>query len=316
MNNPLDFTLVENEAADTSMPGFDVFCLYMNILAECNGYKLKFLNITKKNNLIAVFPVFFKRNLFWIISTKPPFAYYLKIFYTDSGKDLLIKNPSYKKWIHEIISRYLNENFDFVQGNFDTFETDMRAFIWKGFSVKPAYTYSLDLSSFQENRIDRSEMNKLRKSLKTDFKVKEEIDVGAIKTLANDYGKTLNYNAEFYSFLDKLAEANLIYQYSVYDEENVISSSILLRDDHNLISYALVNLTLRNKMSTGVNSLLMIMIIKNIREKGYRFYDLCGANIPSIADFKSRFATKLETYYHFSSCPSKTLNLLKKFRTR
>src|SRR5262249_9137974 len=55
--------------------------------------------------------------------------------------------------------------------------------------------------------------------------------------------------------------------------------------------------TRESALSSGVSAWLMVEIAKEARRRGHSYWDLCGADFPSVARFKSELGGELTHYF-------------------
>jgi lipid II:glycine glycyltransferase (peptidoglycan interpeptide bridge formation enzyme) len=124
------------------------------------------------------------------------------------------------------------------------------------------------------------------------------------------FGPSCEYLMQVYkSFPENIDVINLIY------DGQVVGGLILLKY-RDVVAHWLAGITPSIRVR-GANELLHWWVIQKYREKGYKYYELIGANTKHLCSFKSKFNPSVNVYFrltqrnHKSRIAESIYNMLK-----
>jgi hypothetical protein len=170
---------------------------------------------------------------------------------------------------------------------------DLRPFIWKGYEVKPRYTYFLDLNSSLDNILKgftRQRRQSIKNAESQGFEVQTGGDITDLyKGMENRYreqGLTIpllgqNYLSDLYSAFPEYLKL-----YTVMNEGQKYGSILVTR-------FKDVKLWL----GSGMVELLIWNIIKDAQRDGFSSCELVGANTKNLCKFKNQFNPHVKLYF-------------------
>jgi len=277
--------------------------IWLEAVSDAYGLELKILGVFNGAELVGGLPLFIKKKQIII----PPFTPYNSVILKLSET----KYP-YKKIyrIHSImlnLIEYLEKQGKYSQITFIHTPDirDIRPFIWKGWRVSPLYTYVLSISNVDDlkKKISHNARKNLKRCKKEKIYIEEsekfDILFNLLKLTFSRRKRLapLNYKKlrKIYETLSKRRNAKL---FIAFTKEGVpISARIITLDDDFPIAHDWVAGSDPKYFSTGGTTCLLWYIIEWLSSRGFKFLDLNGANIPSIAKFKSNFGGNLEVYF-------------------
>jgi lipid II:glycine glycyltransferase (peptidoglycan interpeptide bridge formation enzyme) len=182
--------------------------------------------------------------------------------------------------------------------------TDVRPFLWRGFEVRPRYTYRIDLAD--PDRVhagfSKSLRYEIRKAEKKGVEAFASDDVDAFARLHDHTmgrkGLTPDYTADDLRRLAKeLGDRAQVY---LAREEGEVSCGTLVFRDERRAYYAYAAAD-EARFGSGAPSLLQWFVMRDLSGKGVREYDLAGANTPPIVAFKEKFGGELCMYFDLTA---------------
>ena len=177
---------------------------------------------------------------------------------------------------------------------------DIRPFIWNGFSPGIHYTYIKEISNDTDllDCYDSSVRRQIKKGEQQDytfhtdntkdfiFKARELEQRSFERQKLNlDYAS----GNDFFSFISDLAEKGNAQTYTIKQGDTAVASQIVIFDLPKKMAYYWLAGAEKQYLSTGLNQLLLHLVLKDIQEKGFRGFDFVGAGTESIARYKSTF---------------------------
>jgi lipid II:glycine glycyltransferase (peptidoglycan interpeptide bridge formation enzyme) len=249
--------------------------------------------------------------------TKMPLTPYQGIIY--SGRDL--QKPSSRiADAHEttlIILNKLKEQYHLIDINLSPGIDDARPYIWQGFRVTPAYTYTFDLQDRSQlaDQFSQALRRKIALSRKKGLEVFESDNCGRLIDFIFDsyrYHKTIPplsrvQNEMLVNLLITNGMAKLFY----LRHQSICAGLLVVFDDKNL--YALLagmDAEQRDKMFTDY---LHAEVLFRPEFQGRRF-DFLGANTQAFEQFKRSFGGTLQLYFHVNYSKKMWVRFLQEIR--
>lgn len=276
---------------------------FLNIIEKYSGSKLLSYAIYQGDKLLAVFPLFYRKNAILNMITSPPFSYvpYLGPAITSEYEDL--KQDKKEFMMNNIVEEFGNEvkkyspNYTMIRTTPDF--SDIRPFRWEGYITYPNYTYTINLNLTLEEI-----WNNFKKSCRRKIKIAEgkvsiehSFDVSELRNLTKSRYEEQGINAPSYIsslFLAEVADRFKKYVdiYYLYDEDqtNAISCQLNVKYRERYLSWVG---SVKTDLEGG-NEYLEWELIKIAKSEGYKKFEENGANTKNLCKFKSKFNPNLE----------------------
>jgi len=203
-----------------------------------------------------------------------PLSYYNSLVFFIEKRKIKIENNEKKNRILVLITKFLKKNYSSIVMNLTIDFDDSRPFFWNNITVNNRYTFVIDLNNFDSANYKHSTRKAIAKAKKMDVEITQ-------------------YNAK----MDGLVK----------------SSRIVVRSENEKKIYDFLSASDPDSLSSGINSLLVDKIIMDFKNK-YNQYDLCGANIESIARFKSGFGGDLKQFFQICWYKNKIRKVINNLR--
>jgi hypothetical protein len=227
---------------------------------------------------------------------------------------VILRNPS-TKYPHKIASEQLNVVEKIIHqiklGKYLAVKiintprmNDVRAFYWDNWTVKPGYTYEIPLSNFDDTKgmFAHSVRKQVNKSEKSNIQVKVKDDFESLYSFLKSTFKKrerplfLNKN-KFQKLYNNLKKHNCCKMYfAELDDGKPISGRIALFTKHQ-VAHDWVAGSDPDYLNSGATPFLIFKILEDLSQNGYKYFDMDGANVPTIARFKSTFGGDLRHYF-------------------
>jgi hypothetical protein len=267
-----------------------------------SGYELLPYGIYKGESLICVIPLFYKkiRGLKFLFSPPPqtgvPFLGFAMC------RDYTTLKQNKKENFLNIVADEFHRQISKISPHYTHISLvpnllDIRAFTWNQYSVTPSYTYILDLTETLDNI-----WNNFQHELRREIKLGEKLYLRLVKS--NDVSPLYYFLKERYKeqnlHLPIISKSYLEDLIRLYPEHIVIH---YLYDDREIIG---VNMTHEYKIFIGwlgavrfsnairSNEYLTWKLIQRAKEKGFKAFELHGANRKNLCQFKTKFNPSLE----------------------
>lgn len=196
----------------------------------------------------------------------------------------------------------LKGNYTKVSIKLNPLIKDIRPFSWANFQIENKYTYlkkdakeshysvSKNLSKLPENfyvfKVESMDRNSLESNLKF------------LKAIGFSTKICERYNC----LLNNWDNLGILKAFNLYKENRLICSNIVILDKEDSKAYTIL-LNNASKEEKYAHTYLYQSIIDWCEENDIREVDLCGANLPSVAKFKSYFNAELVGYFLLSYSP-------------
>ena len=184
-------------------------------------------------------------------------------------------------------------------------QIDIRPFQWGGYSVELRFTYVVDLERDEDALLD-SFSGDLRRNIRGSEDLAHRVTEGGsddirwvIDQVAARYGatgKSYDVDPEYVvALFDELPEGCIRPYICTIDGERV-GGILTVEDDSSMYRWQ-GGFTPDGSHDLAVNDVLDWHIIRQARERGISRYDLVGAGVPRINEYKAKFDPALETHY-------------------
>ena len=188
--------------------------------------------------------------------------------------------------------------------------TDVREFLWAGWTARIRYTYQMDLTDLDAlwERVERRTRTVIRKAEKADFQLTSTDDLDLFRhqyeqIYTRQDGPPPVDSAVVQRFVREAVDADLAEAWAITSPAGEVASIVVfVRGFHT--AYAWVAGADPAFNSTGATSLLYW---KFFAQTSFKKFDFVGANLPPIAKFKRGFGGDLIPYHTVEGFGSSTL---------
>ena len=204
--------------------------------------------------------------------------------------------------VRELV-RELVADCHYVQLFHSTRLSDVRQFLWTGWTSRVLYTYLIDLRDLDQlwnSYFEKRTNNAVRKAEKSGFSVHRADDVAVLVDLYRGlYARKARNPPVPYpivgAFYQAAQDAGLAQMYEATDRSGTPVSACVVVPDSDTV-YAWISGADPDSDRLGATSLLYWRILQDV-STSHNWFDFVGANMPSIARFKRGFGGVLHTYY-------------------
>ncbi len=218
----------------------------------------------------------------------------------------------------QTLSATLARRYDDVSLLLPPAVSDVRAFSWQRWSVRPLYTYFLDLQGDGDLRQGWSAgTRRLYRREAGRFAVEEAPEaIGDVVELCAAayarHGRVLRPDRERVIHLARrLHQAGMARTFIARrPATRTVEAGVCVLHDGRTAAYWIAG-----SRPGGAMTVLLGHLLPALRDEGLLAFDFVGANTPSIAEFKRRFGAVLTPYYQAEIRPSRWLRLLHRART-
>lgn len=269
--------------------------------------ELKFLILYDDNTIASIFPLFYRRFFGFKILLRPPATPYFGPIYKKPATTKLSRVTHRRQEYTKALSRYVGRRFYggeiFLSPEF----YDLREFTWNGWDSSVRFTIinRIDDVDYLWKELKSKVRNKIRGVNNNEYRVEISDEIEPLmEMMAKTYewqNKSDPLNEEFYTGLREniiKRDAGKIY-YLVHPDEGVLSARVVL-----IYEYRAYDLLAGSDRTEGVfNYDLNVYFIWKIFEdlsETVKYFDFTGANMRSIAHFKSNFEGELTPFFQVS----------------
>lgn len=182
--------------------------------------------------------------------------------------------------------------------------TDVRPWQWAGFLVGVRYTYCLDFP-MGPGLIDRETIRHCEKSVALGMTVERVADIGPVMECLAE----TETRREFSNGIDErtlraaqqLLGPDSLRTYVCFDARGHAAAARVVAHLPGARAVALMAGSRTASLSRGANYLLWRHSLDDLSAAGATGLDLCGANLPSVAEFKSQWGGRLVPTYFVRS---------------
>jgi hypothetical protein len=178
---------------------------------------------------------------------------------------------------------------------------DVRPWSWRRFQVGVGYTYIVDFP-FDLTMADRGTRRNVDKAAQLGMTVERVRDVGpVIECLSETEGRkgfSHGLGPRELRVADRLVGAENLRMYVCFDRQKEPASACIAIHAPDARAVAWIAGTRTAFLASGANHLMWRHVLDDLAASGATGLDFCGANIPPVADFKSRWNARLAPIYH------------------
>lgn len=275
---------------------------FLKIIEEHSGYELLNFGIYDGEELVGVFPIFFKDTRLLKMAFSPPpktmipyLGYIMSNYYEKIEQSK--KEHCLKALADGIDSELKIRSTGYFFASLAPSFLDARPFGWKGYEIRPYYTYIINLN------IDLNDIwasyhkytrRDIRKAEKSELMFDRSDDLSALYSLQERRYKEQNLESpiismDYLEHLFKTFKDNLKI-YTVCDKfGEILSASATVEFKKKVVGWMGADRT-----KFHANEFLIWNLIKEAKKSGFEEYDLSGANIERLCQFKSKFNPRVE----------------------
>lgn len=314
--------LVEQSSQSVPFHRFEA----LEIMAKHSGSELLPYCGHKGEQPVGLFPLFsLSRGPVRIAVSPPPD---LKINYL--GPVLLNHKTLKQRKAEKRHTRFIDAVDDHLQRTVDPHYVhvrtgpdygDPRPFDWNGFTLRPEYTYEVDITEPIDDlfmSFSGDIRSNVRQATNTDHELFEGDWDDAERILAMVRDRHAEQDVAFdvpTSFVRDLYEAlpdGTVRVYGCRSGGQFLGGDLTLENDELLLAW---QGAADYDHELAVTDLVLWNVIQQARDRGLTRYDLCGANNRRLCQYKSKFDPTVRTYYTIER-GTKAINRLKNLYTR
>lgn len=256
---------------------------------------------------VGVFPVFEQAKGPFRLATSPPLSVEIHI-----GPALLNFEKLKQRKAEKRHREFVNECVDWIDRELepDHLEikvtdryTDVRPFIRRDFDVRPSYTYVLDLSPGLEElqkQFSSDARKNIRNTPEDAYTIREggveeiEAIVSLIQQRFDELGEYYYLDSSLVTDLYAGSDSVRVRPYACWVDGDLVSGIIVLEYGDTVYRWQGGS---KPNTDVPVTDLLDWHIIRDAKSRDRERYDLVGAMIPRLCDYKSKFGPKPTSVY-------------------
>jgi len=277
---------------------------FLKIAEKHSGHKLYTYGVYKGDELLGIYPLFYKRTKGFKTIFSPPFRRGIPYlgFLVSKEYDKLkqSKKESFLSlFLGEIETEVRKYSPDYMLVYTVPNFMDMRFFKWNNYFVAPDYTYALDLKPplemiWNNFHKDVKRCVKLADSSGLELRVSDDISLLHERQERRYREKAVSFSMDAH-YLKELFEtySDNIKVYYVHNDNGEVVSGMLSQEYNGRF---LVWMGIARAVEHA-NEFLIWRLIEQSRSNGLKKFEIAGANVRNQCQFKSRFSPSLEIWY-------------------
>lgn len=278
---------------------------WLKVYSEFFNLSLNILFVKKGEEIISglIYPV--KKKIFFNISTPLLFTYYTGILFQDFEREKVQKRIIQKNEAILKIHQHLEQTLDFFTLKLHYTIDDVRQFKWLGYKIKPRHTFILNIESIEKlwDGLSNSLKRKIKDAQEQGFKLVkttsvDELAQQQILSFERTGGRFFLNFAELKQLLEKLAQKNLLKIYHLVDKNDQVIASRGI-SIWNGKAYDIVAGTIGKEIDNA-SHFLVWKILEDLSSNNVKEFDFCGADIESVAFFKTQFGGEIKISFEVS----------------
>lgn len=263
----------------------------------------------KGQEAVGLFPVFVvQKGPFTAAFSPPPYAWsgYLGPALLNIEK---LKRRTADRRIRRFVegcTAWVDDEYSPIYQQFVTGPLeDVRPFAWEGFDVTPEYTYVVDLGESAEDVLARFSSD-ARQNVRSDTDRRCVIEEGSgddveaivsqVRRRYTEQGRSFHLTPAYARGLYEVLPSGAIRPYVCRVDGSFVGGILALESSTTRYRW-LGGVRTDTDVDLAVNDLLDWNVMRDGLEQGLDAYDLLGAGVPRINEYKAKFDPRLEHHY-------------------
>lgn len=282
---------------------------FLKLIEKYTQYVLMPYGIYKGEELVCVFPVFYKKimGLKFLFSPPPQSGVPYLGYVLNKEYDNLKQNK--KETLLELIAEDINQAINNIRPHYFSAclvpgLVDVRTFKWRNFQINISYTYQLELNGELKdiwNNFNSTCRQNIRKGESIKCELQKTNDTSILIDLLidryNEQGMNYLVNPDYLKELIKIYPENLGL-YILYDDDQTVG--VTLNHEYKWYIGWLGLVKARDEKYKYVNEYMIWKFIQEAKELGFKKFELSGANKQNLCQYRSKFNPELEVYLELS----------------
>mgnify|MGYP000330093403 CR=1 FL=1 len=284
---------------------------WLKLAERFTGFKLYPILILKGHEPIGIYPIFFKKKIFKLVFSPPPYTgmSYLGpalIGYESLKEDKkLYYLSNLIKIVHKFVFSELKSSYFF--SSLSPKLIDVRPYKWLGYEIKVIFHYIMNISDVE--KVWKNMKKHARENIKKGIRREYTFELGNQDDIEFIYQALIGR----YNIQGKKIYMELEYLKRVYKEFRDNIKIFLCKKDGNYLT-GIVAICFKDKISfwiggaktddTYSNDFLHWKAIEWASKNGFKYYEEFGAGTQRLARFKSKFNPELVVCFSVKKCKS------------
>lgn len=281
---------------------------FLQVLERHAGGRLHPLVAYNGQEPVGLFPVFeTRRGPFTTVSSPPALLDTLQL-----GPATLGTEGMKRRRVERVTRSFVEESLAWIESRLapdqirvrtDPRFDDVRPFLWAGFDARPYYTYFVDVDREEEallGEFSRDARRNVRDADDVDYDVavgtREDLETVVEQVLARhrEQDDPLGIPAGFFLDLYDALPEDVLRPYICRVDGEYTSGLVTL--EQGAVAYRWKG-GAKTDADLASSDVLDWHVMREVRDRGGRYYDLVGANVPRLCDYKAKFGPETRTYY-------------------
>jgi hypothetical protein len=279
---------------------------YIAITAQHTGYRLLPYAVYRGDEPVCLAPLYFRstHGVKTLFSPPPMQAVIPYQGLIPSGEFDTLKQ-SKREGLMDLIVSDLSAEIDAISPHYLSLTlvpglVDVRQFLWRGYTAKVRYTYTIDLAQPVEaiwGGFHSKLRSKIRKAEEAGMELVRSRDISMLYTSIAERFSQPDMNIPMISrrYFEDLFRAypDHLAAYYLYDREGALAGTVATQEYKRFLFWMGAP---RIESPHAGNEYLQWLLIRRAKAEDYPIFENIGANTPDLNFFKSRFCSDLRIY--------------------
>jgi len=271
-------------------------------LASFDDYQSKTIVCTYKKSIVGGIPLPYTKRYGIKFAVNPPFTPYLGVIFKENDYKYT-KKLSFEKRLSKLIAENIKDFAPYMEYSFHYNFVDAQPFIWTGFSVKPHYTYVLNLDEPLNSILGNMEKDTRNRVVKASKYNIEFFDASPNKmaeltflTYARKNQKPPYSKQAYEKYLDIFSKNKTVKAIMAKDKNDLLAGGVIVYDGRR--AYYLIGCVNPKSAYSGIGQLVIWNLVKYSKDMlGLKEFDFEGSMNENIERFFRGFGGKLTQPY-------------------
>lgn len=283
---------------------------FLKIAEKHTGYKLLLYGIYNSESLVCLFPLFFKKiNVVKMIISPPPLSGVPYLGFVMSPEYNLLRQSKKEKYLNTVVDEINTEinnlSPHYVRISLMPNFMDVRPFTWNDYRADEHFTYVIDLNQSLDGiwgGFGRQIRKKATACGQLDLKLVKSDDITSFYEIEEQRYKDQGLKSPIISkkYLDELIKTypeSIELYYLCESDGGIIGIHLICKYKDRFMLW--MGSTKPDK-NIHANEYMAWELIKQAKDEGYQKFEMSGAGIKRLCEFKSKFNPTLEFNFNIS----------------
>lgn len=276
---------------------------FLKIVEKYTGYKLLTYGIYRGNELVCVFPLYYRVYMgLKLVFSPPPQSCLPYLGFVMGPQYDALRQKRRESYLEDMVAG-IDSEISTLSPNYVSLSTvpgwqDIRPFKWNGYSLDVSYDYLISIHNIDDiwDGFDSTCRKNIRNSSKNPLVLKQVADAGTFYRIMGERlsvkGQATIYQSSDPGYLEEILSAypDNVKMYFLYDRNDIAGLQVTCEYRNKLVLWL-------GSANGHYNEYLIWELIKDVSSRGFKEFEIPDADTRRLTPFKAKFNPSLESGY-------------------